>query len=90
MMNDEKTTEIEIPTTKTGNIVRVNFSTATAQGREVRNPKPALPGNAPAAVHAFPPRDTSHQWFRDFEIENPWVIRLLAVLGILLLSLLII
>lgn len=74
-MNDEKTTEIELPK-HVNNIVRVNFSERRKATRPVPGPQAA---QKPAAEITFHP--TRDEW------NTPWWVRLAALAAILVLSL---
>lgn len=77
-MNDEKTTEIELPPPMASNIVRVNFT----ERRKVPRPP------ASSAAFATPARRIPATPVRmDGEWKTPLWVRLLALLGILALSL---
>lgn len=83
MIYDETTTEIEIPVKKKpeSNIVRVDFA---EQRRQVTPPQ-TEPVKPPTPVT----HTESLEWFRDFDAETPWTLRLVAVILVLVLSLLI-
>jgi hypothetical protein len=78
-VNDEKTTEIELPQTVANNIVRVNF---TERRKIARAPSQA---QAQAAYTLRPTRTplrrSQNEW------TTPWWVRLAALLAILALSL---
>jgi hypothetical protein len=77
--HEEKTTEIELPGYKpqeTANVVKVHFPTKRL------TVKRAIPHRSQRTR-----TDSASSW--DWEVEAPWVFRLIAVLGILLLSLLV-
>lgn len=74
MIHDETTTKLELPT-KSSNVVRVQFGSTEAK---------------PQAAEPFVPRKRSNlipSW-DELNLSSPWVLRLLAVLAVLGLSLL--
>lgn len=79
-MNDEKTTEIEIPAPLTqGTVVRVNFT----ERRKV-----ARPLGTPVFPEVERQRQLARQIpFESIEWETPWWVRVGALLAILALSL---
>jgi hypothetical protein len=81
-MNDEKTTEIEIPhfTPNRDNIVRVNFH----QRRKTDAPKVPFQPSPDASVFFAPAKKIPAQ---TSEWTTPWWVRLAALAGILILSL---
>jgi len=79
MIHDEETTEIEIPGLKS-NIVRVNF----AQKSVPTPPGHFIPSNQPVPVIT---RRTD--WLHRMDTTAPWVLRFVAALLVLALSLLI-
>lgn len=81
-MNDEKTTEIELPRTVANNIVRVNFTERRKAGRA---PTTAPTQNSVPAYTLRPPRAPVS--FTHPEFVTPWWIRLVALAAILVLSL---
>ncbi len=77
-MNDEKTTEIELPPPMASNIVRVNFT----ERRKIPRPPQSGPAfTAPARRIPAPPVRLDGEW------KTPLWVRLVALLGILALSL---
>lgn len=82
MSYDEKTAEIEIPTlTAKDNIVHLRFG----KDGDRRNAARRM-----AAADATPaPADPAGFWVSDFDLKSPWVLRLLAVVFVLILSMLI-
>ena len=74
MIHEENTTEIEIPgLKKKPKVLRFPDSR-----KETKSP------NILTRAHtAVTP------WLREFDLESPWIVRMLAVLGILILSMLI-
>ncbi len=77
-MNDEKTTEIELPPPMANNIVRVNFT---------ERRKAARPAPTSAAFAAPAKRTASSSVELDAEWKTPLWVRVVALLGILALSL---
>ena len=77
MIHDEKTTEIELPTKKAekdSSIIHVQFPSSKKSK--------SAPTNSIAKSARF-------HWIKDLDLSEPWVIRLIAVLGILILSMLV-
>lgn len=82
-MNDEKTTEIEIPPPLASNIVRVNF-TERRKISKIAAPAPRMQEPVRRSQSQFqspPPIDLQNEW------TTPWWVRLLALTAILVLSL---
>lgn len=75
MIHDEKTTEIELPWAKKSDSVSSNIVAA---------PSAALKATEHAKNVAL------KRWIQDLDMNSPWVLRLLAVIAILLLSLLVV
>lgn len=80
-MNDEKTTELELPRAASGNIVRVNFT----ERRKVRTSQARTSRNQAAAAYTLRPPRGPVRLQTDW--SSPWWIRLAALVSILLLSL---
>ena len=94
MIHDEKTTEIEIPglTKKTpDNVVPMNF----ARRKTDRKPVAAHEAGSVARFPTAAPTPSVHTpafhrnaWLTDLDPRTPWLLRMLAVLTVLGLSLL--
>jgi len=76
-VNDEKTTEIEIPVAVASNIVRVNFTERRKVSRV----------SAQMSAPLFPPARRAAAVDLDAQWKTPWWVRLLALAAILALSL---
>jgi hypothetical protein len=81
-VNDEKTTEIELPKTVLNNIVRVDF----AERRKANRPAVTVRASAQAVPYTLRPQkgpvaEVSPEW------STPWWVRLAALMAILVLSL---
>lgn len=74
MRLDEDTKEMERPKS---NVVHVNFSHSAKPRRPHR-------GGSSLAPQSVSP------WLKDIDVKTPWILRLLAVLMVLILSMLII
>ena len=75
---DETTTEIPLPSKTTeSNIVRVDFKSSAVRKSQ------AIP--LPPSPHK-----SNLEWFHDLDLGTPWILRLVAVVMILILSLLIV
>lgn len=78
--NEEITTKLNLTERRRSNIVRVDFSSsAPSRGKNRKTPTLKPPSRAATAL----------MWLRDFDLQSPWVLRLLAVMFILILSMLI-
>lgn len=77
MIYDETTTKIELPGQTSSNVVKVDFSDNNKQQRNVATGTQEIARTRSSLI----PR---------FNITTPWVIRLLAVLVILVLSMLVV
>jgi len=90
---DEKTTEIEIPsTTLKNNIVRIDFA-ANNDARRILKTDNSAAVAAPVmpivpAIHDANPM-AAMSWATDLDMHSPWVLRLVAVMFVLILSMLI-
>ena len=87
MIHDEKTTEIELPVKKSKkdeNIVRVKFSEKRTQPIAKKNPVKSATLSVPSSSARL-----VVNWLKELDIHSPWIIRLLAVLSILILSMLV-
>lgn len=81
MSHDEITTKLEIPKRRaTDNIVRVNFSQGNSPRKEQTTSAAAIPQARRSSLF---PR------LKDIDFTAPWVIRLIAVIAVLVLSMLI-
>jgi hypothetical protein len=80
--HDEITTKIEIPATKPDNIVRVDFIQAQANRKAKQAAQAAYSASVIKRSSLFPR-------MRDIDLTAPWVLRLVAVLAVLILSMLI-
>ena len=91
MSYDEKTTEIEIPTKREGNVVRVDFAAMEAKNRAAQSASNRAPSiqTSSAVVARLTPKPRQKPWWSDIEVSTPWLLRLLAVVSVLILSLLI-
>ena len=74
MIHDETTTEIELPGHKKGS--------RSSKVYKLERRKPVAT-KATASSLILP------HWLTDFDLEAPWVLRLIAVIGILILSMLV-
>lgn len=98
MIHDETTTEIEIPIKKpVSNIVRIDFTNG-GNDRKSTGPVKSPPNVSPLPPPKFEAepqpsslvsQTESLEWFKDYDAETPLVLRLVALLLVLLLSLLI-
>lgn len=83
MHQDEITTKIEIPT-KPQTVVQVDFSKNNEKTEEQKNTVP--PSKASSVTLR---RSTLFPKLSELDLTAPWVLRLLAILAILLLSMLV-
>ena len=85
--HDEKTTEIETRNSAAkSNVVRVDFASAALRNRRQRERGTMAPPPLPPMPQ--PPPDAL-PWLADLDVRSPWVLRLLAVVLVLLLSMLV-
>jgi hypothetical protein len=84
--HDEITTKIELkPAKSADNIVHINFT-------DRRSPKAGRAETSPATLTSATKSPMSSQatgWTTHFDVKSPWVIRLVAVLAVLILSMLV-
>jgi hypothetical protein len=82
-VNDEKTTEIELPKTVPSNIVRVNFTERRKAGNR---PASTVRTSAQPVAYTLRPQKGPESAVRT-EWITPWWVRLAALAAILVLSL---
>jgi hypothetical protein len=90
--HDEITTKLEIPKRRaTDNIVRVNFAQGNSNRPDNHKGNRKANQNSSSASAAIPQgrRSSLFPRLKEFDFTAPWVIRLVAVIAVLILSMLI-
>ena len=87
MNSNEITREIELPSKARTNIIHVNFnSSSTPQKRQMGKPKKKTTEKPSAKSNSSWQWMT---WLKEIDFKTPWVLRLVAVISVLILSMLI-